>query len=175
MNDNDSGQSIVSIVVEKYQHELFTYCRKRLPNYHDAEDICQEVFAILYEKWDLVKDYDYLSTWLKKTANNRIMKFLHKNRNWKLLDVSVEDLLIMAPSVEDSSLCEIKSLVNEKEWNSIREHYGYGRTYKEMAAKEKISVDAISMRFHRIKLKIAKHYNIKMSKKDQGSEEEVLT
>src|SRR5205085_9979520 len=45
---------------------------------HDAEDVAQDAFATLYQRWDVVSQYDSPEGWLKKIAVRAALR--HRQR-----------------------------------------------------------------------------------------------
>ncbi|MBU9713827.1 RNA polymerase sigma factor [Evansella tamaricis] len=81
------------IIIETYQHRIFTYCFRMLGHRQEAEDITQDVFLLAFEKIDQYKPIDSFSAWLYKTAHNTCLNhikrkqlFHHKIMHWLRLD-----------------------------------------------------------------------------------------
>lgn len=62
-------------LVDKYKASVYAYVYSRLGNFHDAEDLAQEVFIKAYRNLRKLKSYDSFPAWLYSIASN-----LCKNR-----------------------------------------------------------------------------------------------
>jgi len=69
-----------SILVERYKKMVITTCIGFLGNFHDAEDIAQDVFVELYESLPEFRNESKLSTWLYRIAVNKSLNFLRRKK-----------------------------------------------------------------------------------------------
>jgi len=69
-----------NIIVEKYQKQILYYCTwKYSVDYSDAEEIVNDVFTILFQKWDDL-EFDDIKAWLYRTTDNLVMHHFRKNK-----------------------------------------------------------------------------------------------
>ena len=62
-------------IVEKYQAELYKYIFKAtFNNYYLSDDILNDVFFTLYDKWESLKNFDNIRAWLFRTSDNIIKR-----------------------------------------------------------------------------------------------------
>lgn len=102
MVDNDSVKNLsMEEIIKVSTPVIVHYCYLRINrNYHDAEDIANEVMEKFSIKWAFVKK-DKIMSWLYKTANIYIKRHRQKAKN-KLETTSIEDLPSQSePSQED--------------------------------------------------------------------------
>ncbi|MBX3007585.1 MAG: RNA polymerase sigma factor [Melioribacteraceae bacterium] len=67
-------------LVKKYQKRIYWQARQMLGNHHDADEITQEVFLVIYRK---INGFNFLSsfyTWVYKIVNTRCLNEI-KRRN----------------------------------------------------------------------------------------------
>ena len=57
-------------LVDKYKESIYAFVYTKLRNFHDAEDVTQEVFIRAYKKLNTLKRYDSFLTWLYSIASN---------------------------------------------------------------------------------------------------------
>ena len=112
--NNSSGQELNDIC-EKYYIDIYKYCAARLDISY-AEDITNEVFELLCQKWQNLENKNYKS-WLYKTADNFIKNFhkKHKRRIEKemYIDDSITDIFSYEQNFEIISDEEIEKYKDE--------------------------------------------------------------
>lgn len=66
-----SGESeAFGFLVAKYKEAVYALAYSKLRNFHDAEDIAQEVFIKAYRKLHTLKRSDSFSAWLYAITSN---------------------------------------------------------------------------------------------------------
>ena len=58
------------LLVDKYRESVYALAYARLRNFHDAEDLTQEVFIRAYQKLRFLKRYDRVLSWLYSITSN---------------------------------------------------------------------------------------------------------
>ena len=58
------------ILVDKYKEGIYAYTYAKLQNWHDAQDVSQEVFIQAYQKLHTLKRWDSFAGWLYRIASN---------------------------------------------------------------------------------------------------------
>ncbi len=66
------------LLVDKYRSSVYALAYSRLRNFHDAEDITQEVFVRAYQKLRSLKNYDRFLAWLYSITSNLCKDFKKK-------------------------------------------------------------------------------------------------
>lgn len=79
------------LLVESYKKMVITTCLGFIGNYHDAEDIAQDVFVELYESLPGFRNEAKLSTWLYRIAVNKSLNFLRRKKREAFLHTIVGD------------------------------------------------------------------------------------
>ncbi len=63
-------------IYNRYHRNVYAICLKMTKNSHDAEDICHDVFVILFRKIGTFRGEAAFTTWLhRSTVNTVLMKF----------------------------------------------------------------------------------------------------
>lgn len=76
---NDDNDWFIDIY-EKYEYYVFWTTYMIVKNKTLAEDICQEVFIKIYEKYDDINNKDAVSTWIYRTTINTSINALNKEK-----------------------------------------------------------------------------------------------
>ena len=160
----------ISEVVGRERSRLRNFIRRRVPDPGDAEDILQEVFYELVEANRLLMPIDHVTGWLFRVARNRITDLFRKKRpegfsaesfgdaavtddNERLL--RLEDLLPSPDAGPDALyarsvlLDELEFALDELPEEQRRAFIGHeleGRSFKEMAAENGVSVNTLLSR-----------------------------
>jgi RNA polymerase sigma factor (sigma-70 family) len=103
------------ILVDKYREGIYAYTYAKLQNWHDAEDVSQEVFVQAYRKLHTLKNWDSFAGWLYRIASNLC-------KNWQKSKSKRPDLDFIED--QDSSILEepsIKSYHENEMIDSVHE------------------------------------------------------
>ena len=76
---------------EKYHRRIYALCWRMLADKDSAEDVCQEVFVVLWQKINNFRGESKFSTWLHSVATNVVLGHLRKHKNWIQRVFSIED------------------------------------------------------------------------------------
>ena len=66
----DGDSAAFGLLVDKYKEGIYALAYSKLGNFHDAEDVTQEVFIRVYRKLHTLKRYDSFHAWLYATTAN---------------------------------------------------------------------------------------------------------
>jgi len=76
----------------KLHHKrIYALCWRMLSDKHSAEDVCQEVFVVLWQKIINFRGDSKFSTWLHSVATNVVLGHLRKQKNWIQRVFSIEE------------------------------------------------------------------------------------
>jgi len=67
----DGDPASFSFLVEKYKKAVFALAYSRIGNFHDAQDITQEVFINAYRKLHTLRRWDNFMAWLQRITINQ--------------------------------------------------------------------------------------------------------
>lgn len=90
------GSETFGPIIERYQDAVFAIALARLRDFHDAEDIAQEVFIEAFQHLGRLNDPSRLGAWLRSITIHRCIDHLRRHREI----VDVEEI---AEQVEDAS------------------------------------------------------------------------
>ena len=78
------------LLVDKYRSSIYAFVFAKVGNFHDAEDLTQEVFLNAYERLRTLRRQDCFFAWLYSIASNRCKNF-HRARARKLDAAHLDD------------------------------------------------------------------------------------
>ena len=155
----------LSKIVAEERSRLRNFIRRRVPDPRDAEDILQEVFYELVEANRLLMPIEHVTGWLFRVARNRITDLFRKKKPETFSDAAVEDQdgevlkiedLLPSPDAGPEALYARHVLLDELELaldelpDEQREvfvaHELEGRSFKDMAAETRVSVNTLLSR-----------------------------
>lgn len=73
-------QQIINNTFESERDRLFAFIRQRVPTLEDAEDILQDVFTQLVDRYDTIESIERVSSWLFSVARNKITDSYRKKK-----------------------------------------------------------------------------------------------
>lgn len=165
MNNNlipSTNEITFEELYRKYSPDLFLYVSIKLNHTKEvAEDITNEAFVLLLEKWEIFnpKSYPALIAWLRKTA-----RFLSYNFNRKTKQIStvplnnmIENKNIKDP-LTDYLCCEdiyrILQNLTEEEYQLFENIVFDNHSIKQTALIMNINPNTLKVRWFRLKNKI---------------------
>ena len=145
-------------LVDKYKACIFAFAYSELGNFHDAEDITQDVFIKAYQKLNTLKQYDRFLAWLYAITSNLCKNLTRSKRNrpdGEFIEDQAPETL-MEPSINSYRESIIAESLNEA-INSLPKiysqaltlHYLGGMSVIEIARFLGTSSDAIKHRLSR--------------------------
>ena len=69
------------LLVDKYRASVYALAYSKLGNFHDAEDVTQEVFLKAYQKLRTLKQWDRFLAWLYAITSNLCKDFSRSRSN----------------------------------------------------------------------------------------------
>ncbi len=155
----------IAEVLRRDEGRLRKFIRRRVVSEGDVEDILQDVFYELVEAYRLMKPIEQVSAWLFRVAANRITDLFRKKKSEPLPDdvMSDGDRLTMAdllPSPEAGPeaayargvlLEELEAALDElpeEQRDVFVAHELEGRSFKELAAANGLSINTLLSRKH---------------------------
>jgi len=94
------SQSAFYKLYEKHHRPIYALCWRMLADKDSAEDVCQEVFVVLWQKINNFRGESKFSTWLHSVATNVVLGHLRKHKNWLQRVFSIEE---QGPSLVEPS------------------------------------------------------------------------
>ena len=160
------------LLVDKYKASVYALAYAKLGNFHDAQDITQEVFLKAYQKLRTLKRWDKFLSWLYAITSNLCKDFLRaKARRLDgeyIADQSTAHLerLSLSSYHEDEvyqSLHETLAILPEIHRQVLTLHYLGGLSCREIGQFLGASPDTIAKRLSRARSKLKKEMLILMN------------
>lgn len=85
------SQSAFHKLYQLHYKKIYALCWRMLADKDSAEDVCQEVFVVLWQKINNFRGDSKFSTWLHSVASNVVLGHLRKQKNWLQRVFSIED------------------------------------------------------------------------------------
>lgn len=107
------SQTAFHQLYQLHHKRIYALCWRMLADKDSAEDVCQEVFVVLWQKINNFRGESKFSTWLHSVASNVVLGHLRKQKNWLQRVFSIEDqgesqqAIDKAIPLEDSSGLEV--------------------------------------------------------------------
>lgn len=161
----DGDAAAFGLLVDKYKGSVYALAYTKLGNFHDAQDITQEVFLKAYQKLRTLKQCDKFLSWLYAITSNSCKDFLRSKANRPdgeyVADQEKEclDKISMCSYQEDEihlTLQEALSELPEIHRQVLTLHYLGGMSCREIAQFLGASPHAIAMRLNRARAKLKK-------------------
>jgi RNA polymerase sigma factor (sigma-70 family) len=151
-----------TVLYDRYSISVFNSIYRLVDNAHDAEDILQQVFVVVFSDIRKMKEIRSFKAWINRLAINKSISHLRKN---KIYFSDVEDIVIIDTSEEDISLKRFLEYKIEDVKNAIAELPVEARTItnlflledmpqEEIARILGLSHNAVRGQYHRAKKKI---------------------
>ena len=76
------SQTAFHQLYEMHHRQIYALCWRMLADKSSAEDVCQEVFVVLWQKISNFRGESKFSTWLHSVASNVVLTHLRQQKNW---------------------------------------------------------------------------------------------
>ena len=151
------------ILVDKYKAGIYAFVYAELLNFHDAQDVTQEVFLQAYRGLHDLRRWESFAFWLYRIARNLCKKWIRtqsrrpdnefiEDQNPRMLEVSSLDS--RPESQMSESLQEALDSLPDAYREVLMLHYFGGMTIKNIARATGASPGAIGMRLSRARVKL---------------------
>jgi len=143
-------------LVRKYSQDVLGLCIAHTKNFHDSEDIMQNVFIKAISKLETLNETSRARAWLMQIARRMCIDY-HRNRPAKAEQISEN---IESPSNENSKqisrLHEAISKLSEEYREPITLYYLNGQNCPSIAKTLEISQETVRTRLVRARLQLHK-------------------
>jgi RNA polymerase sigma factor (sigma-70 family) len=112
---NDGDSTAFGLLVDKYKASIYALAYSKLHNFHDAEDVTQEVFVKAYRNLPKLRRWDNFFAWLYSITSNLCKDFLQEKAKFS------DSEFIEDQSVDMLKTSSIRSFHDERAFESIRE------------------------------------------------------
>lgn len=156
LNNNfaTEGEDILNTAIDVYGYSILKYCHNILCDYHEAEDITQDVFIKAYKKKKRFREGTSLSAWLYRIAyttcmdalrRRKITTFIGKNQYSNATNSYISD-----------ELKDALSQISPRDRALIFSRVFDNKEYSELEIIYKASSQSLRKRYERAKKKLAK-------------------
>jgi RNA polymerase sigma factor (sigma-70 family) len=160
------------ILVDKYKASIYALVYNRLKNFHDAEDVTQEVFLQAFKNLRKLKNFDNFAIWLSSIASNLSKRWIRSNIR-RIDHDFIEDKdqkVLENPSMDSYRDSEISESLHDA-LDSLPEiyqqvltlHYLGGMSGMEIARTLGISHDTVRQRLSRARAQLREEMIAMMS------------
>ena len=148
-------------IIERYQDAVFGVALARLRNFHEAEDVAQEVFVTAFERLGGLKDPSRLGAWLRSVTIHRSIDRLRRrdevvadtDGRERAASVSGPDVELERRELRDHVLAAISRLSKtQRETTTL--FYVNGYSAAEVAAIQDVPVGRVRWRLHNARQKL---------------------
>ncbi|MDD4414810.1 MAG: sigma-70 family RNA polymerase sigma factor [Oscillospiraceae bacterium] len=172
MNDIDLGRRFVTggedeleEIIDIYAQKLLRYATAIMCDYHEAENVIQEVFLSAYQNRTTF-DGNNLSAWLYKITYNRCLNQLKKRKLLYFSEIRDE----MVVPTEDTGLSEETSRalrrLKPKERALLYARIMEEQSYNELSHSIGCSPSALRKQYERAKKKMAEYLTAESKRKE---------
>lgn len=148
-------------ILERYQDAVFGVALARLKDFHDAQDVAQDVFVQAFERLASLRDPSRLGAWLRTIAIHRAIDRLRRKRGGADLDRATQVASeahyrdeARRTKLREEVLAAIGGL-SQPQQETVALFYVNGYSVAEVAAIQEAPVGTVKRRLHdaRVKLK----------------------
>jgi RNA polymerase sigma-70 factor (ECF subfamily) len=102
-------------LIDKYKESVYYFAYTKLLNFHDAEDVMQEVFIKAYKNLRSLRRWDSFHTWLYSIASNHCKMWLRSKSRRPDKDYIEDEAqeILEIPSIESYSENLASESINE--------------------------------------------------------------
>lgn len=151
-------------IIDEYYPDIYKFCCARCRNADDAQDVTQETFTLLIERFDELH-FDNIASWLFSVANNKLREYfrhLKKEQNYvSIFDVEIPtadsmnvENIICEEDMFDDTQKKILKILNEKERALFINLYIEKKSISLVSQESDITEEALRKRKSRLKKKI---------------------
>ncbi|MFT6873818.1 MAG: RNA polymerase sigma factor (sigma-70 family) [Roseivirga sp.] len=163
----EGNSRFFEILVTRYRQRIYLKCLGYVKNKDTAEDLCQDIFAKIFQKIDTFRRESLFTTWLYAITHNECLNYLrsikkssHEVITEKLadkLEEIIEEDEVDAEVSEESLMLLLEELTREDKLILLLK-YKDKQPIKEIQKVLGLSESAVKMRLKRAKERINKLY-----------------
>lgn len=153
----DTGEEeILNKAIDIYGQSILKYCHNILCDYHEAEDVTQDVFIKAYKKREKFKAGTSLSAWLYRIAYTTCMDTLRKRKITMFIDKDFKNKYSNSTNSYISDELKYALLkISPRDRALIFSRVFDNKDYSELEIIYKASSQSLRKRYERAKKKLA--------------------
>ena len=155
------GPETFSPIIERYQDAVFAVALARLRDFHDAEDIAQEVFIEAFEHLGRLDDPFKLGAWLRSITIHRCIDLLRQRREVVDVEEIAEQVEYSSNSHSEIEQQELRAQVmaaigrlSKKQRETTTLFYINGYSQEEIASIQEVPTGTVKRRLHDARKKL---------------------
>lgn len=142
---------------KSHYKRIYALCWRMLADKDSAEDVCQEVFVVLWQKINNFRGESKFSTWLHSVATNVVLGHLRKHKNWlqRIFSIEEQGVTVVEETVQltDDSTLEVLDMHIARLPERARLVFVLfaveGYRHEEIASMLKMAVGSSKSQYHR--------------------------
>ncbi len=165
LSSSETKRNGFQLLVESYSERLYWHLRRYVNFHEDADDLLQDVFIKVWQKWDQFQGRSSLYTWIYRVATNEALSFIRKNKKMQIVDIanddeaiSLEERLVADPLFDgDEVALKLQVAIEqlpEKQKAVFMLRYYEEMKYEEISQVLETSVGALKANYHHAVKKI---------------------
>jgi len=145
-------------IVECYRRTMIAVAYSRCGNFHDAEDIAQNVFLEAFDRLSGLKNPDRLGAWLRTITIHRTIDMIRKSRPCVEFDEQHDHANEKEIKFAESRSTVYKAIekLPKAQKETLVMHYLSGMQIKHIAAIQEVPVGTVKRRLHDARLTLKK-------------------
>jgi len=156
--DMRNGEETLSFeeYFNRYYSQVLGYVIKKIGNYHNAEDLTMECFAICYRKFD---EFDSqkasFGTWLYTIVNNKIKNYYRDNKHFEVINSNLNFSVNFSDDLEEASYIQhLRDILADalEQLNEVQRKIIIYKYYKKMNSNEIAQILGLSSGNVRVQL-----------------------
>ncbi|KLH99480.1 DNA-directed RNA polymerase subunit sigma [Brevibacillus formosus] len=150
-----------SVVIQKFEKKIYTYCYCILKNREEAKDAVQEIFIKAYQDIERYENRLSFSAWLYKIAYHHCLDQIRKQSRWqKVVSLYMELQTRSHFRLNQYTLVdELLSSLNREERNILLLKVVEQYTFEEMAEIMSCNSTTLRKKFERLRKKLLHQKN----------------
>lgn len=164
-----------SILMNKYEHMVFSFAYNMINDREAAQDVTQEVFIIVYNKLYMYDKKYKFKNWLLKIARNKCIDYIRKYK--RVYEANIEDITYIYdknPGPEEAmEIREAKLIIRDFigklgdiDRQIITLKYSSGTTFVDIGEVMGMTEGAVKRRYYKIRDSFKKHYEREQREKE---------
>ena len=102
------------VLYKRFAPKMFGVCKRYLRKYEDAEDVCIEGIAKVFQKLDMYKGKGSFEGWVRRIMVNEALMFLRKKNNFNMtVEISNIEIKSQVSVVDELAAEDILNLLNK--------------------------------------------------------------